>query len=70
MGRTKKVGSAGRFGPHYGTKIRVKVKAVEQLQKAKHECPECGKKNLKRVSQGIYQCSKCKVKVTGRAYYP
>jgi len=67
---TKKVGSAGRFGVRYGRKIRKRVADVEVIQKAKHECPGCGKMILKRTSQGVYECKKCGSKFTGRAYYP
>ena len=39
MGRTKKVGSAGRFGVRYGRKIRQRIIKVEKELKAKHKCP-------------------------------
>ena len=68
--RTKKVGSAGRFGPRYGKKIRAKVAEVEQRQRAKHRCPYCSKLTIKRVASGIYRCTKCQKTFTGRAYTP
>jgi len=65
---TKKVGSAGRFGSRYGRKIRNKIIAVEKKQKAKQKCPYCSKTSVKRISKGIYNCTKCNSKFTGRAY--
>lgn len=70
MGRTKKVGVSGRFGPRYGLKVRKRLKAVEDRQKKKHPCPKCKKKSLKRIASGIYLCKKCEIKVTGGAYTP
>jgi len=70
MGHTKKIGSAGRFGTRYGSSIRQKVSDIEKKQKAKYECPNCRKISLKRVSAGIWQCEKCDVKRTGKAYIP
>ena len=68
MGRTKKVGSTGRFGPRYGRKTRKKVRVIEESMNRNKECPECGKKTLKRLAQGIYECSKCNAKIAGKAY--
>ena len=70
MGRTKKVGIAGRFGPRYGLKIRNLVKKIEEEQKKKHRCPKCGSKRVKRVSTGIWKCTKCGATFTGGAYIP
>jgi len=68
--RTKKVGSAGRFGPRYGVKARTRVRNVELVQKSKHKCPSCGHLKVKRVSTSIWQCRKCGIKFAGGAYYP
>ena len=65
---TKKVGSAGRFGPRYGRKIRSRVIAVEKIQRTKQKCPYCLKNSVKRISKGIWYCDKCNSKFTGRAY--
>ena len=67
---TKKVRSAGRFGPRYGRRIRNKIVAIE---KDKHvmKCPICLKlKSLKRVASGIWYCTKCDNKFAGKAYKP
>ena len=68
--RTKKVGSAGRFQARYGVKARSVLKSIELIQKAKHICPSCGHKKVKRISTGIWQCRKCDIKFAGGAYYP
>ena len=57
--RTEKAGTAGRFGARYGVVVRNRVKAIEAHEKAKHECPNCHHMNVKRVSAGIWQCSRC-----------
>lgn len=68
MPRTKKIGSAGRFGSRYGRTIRQKVANIEKKQKAPKKCPYCNAKKVKRLSFGIWQCKKCKNKFTGKAY--
>ncbi|MEK6903400.1 MAG: 50S ribosomal protein L37ae [Nanoarchaeota archaeon] len=67
---TKKAGTAGRFGARYGKTLRVKLATIEQQQRQKHQCPDCKKYQVKRVSLGIYECNHCDVKFTGRAYVP
>jgi len=66
----KKVGSAGRFGPRYGTRTRKIVTAIEAKQKKKQICPYCERPVLKRIAAGIWQCKKCNVKFAGGAYFP
>lgn len=68
--RTKKVGSAGRFGPRYGTRVRKRVQAVEQGLRRFHKCPSCGALKARRVSTGIWQCRRCGAKFAGAAYRP
>lgn len=65
---TKVVGSAGRFGPRYGLKLRSRVAKLEKEQKALQECPYCMRKAVKRLSTGIWFCKKCESKFTGSAY--
>jgi large subunit ribosomal protein L37Ae len=70
MGKTKKVGSAGRFGARYGKKIRSLIASVEKSQKKRYVCPKCGMPYVKRVAAGIWECKKCGAKFAGRAYKP
>lgn len=68
MTRTKKVGSAGRFGARYGKNIRKKIILIEKKQKAKAKCPYCSKMKVGRLFKGVWQCKKCLIKFTGKAY--
>ena len=68
--RTKKVGPAGRFQARYGVRARTRLRNVELVQRAKHNCPSCGHQRVKRVSTSIWQCGKCGIKFAGGAYIP
>jgi len=68
--KTKKVKSAGRFGPRYGRTVRKRLIKVEEQQRKKQTCPYCAKKAVKRITVGIWHCTKCKKKFTGKAYTP
>lgn len=68
MGKTKKVGSTGRFGARYGKTIRKKVLEIEKKQKKIYKCPSCHYIKLKRLSAGIWQCRKCDMKLASKAY--
>ena len=70
MGRTKKVGSTGRFGVRYGKGVKKRYLKIETEQKAKHTCPRCLRTGLKRVSSGIWLCNRCGMKFAGKAYEP
>lgn len=65
-----KLGPAARYGARYGMKPKRIIARIERVQRAKHFCPFCGKKGVKRVSPGIWLCRKCGVKFAGGAYYP
>ena len=68
--KTKKIGVAGKYGSRYGRKIRENVRKIEEKQKAKHKCPQCGKLSFRRISTGVWECTKCKTKAAGGAYIP
>lgn len=70
MGRKKKAGTAGRFGPRYGKKVRDIVAKIEAIQRQKHICPRCNLPYVKRYAKGIWICKKCGNKFAGGAYSP
>ncbi|MEM2795463.1 MAG: 50S ribosomal protein L37ae [Thermofilaceae archaeon] len=71
MGRTKVVGSAGRFGARYGMTLRHKVAAIEAKMKGPHRCPRCFTRGtVGKVSSGIWRCRKCGYTFAGGAWTP
>lgn len=69
--KSKKSKSAGRFGARYGRKLRINVVKVEQKQRVSQVCPFCEKKGLKRISKGIWQCTrkKCNKRFASNVYH-
>ena len=67
--KSKKSKSAGRFGAKYGRSVRAKLVKVETKQRVKQKCPFCKKLGVKRLSNGIWQCSKCNKKFASNTYY-
>ena len=67
--KSKKSKSAGRFGARYGKTVRNRLVKVEEKQRKKQRCPFCGKLGAKRISKGIWKCSKCNKKFASDAYY-
>ena len=67
--KLKKSKSAGRFGARYGKRPKTKLIAVESKQRKKQKCPFCGKLGAKRLSKGIWKCSKCDRKFASDTYH-
>jgi large subunit ribosomal protein L37Ae len=67
---TAKVGSAGKFGPRYGVKVRKLIRDVEKVKRGSYECPNCHHKNVKRISSGIWVCRHCDTKFAAGSYSP
>ena len=69
--KLKKSKSAGRFGARYGKKIKAKLVKVEEKQRKKQKCPFCEKLGVKKLSKGIWQCTrkKCSKKFASNTYY-
>jgi len=56
--------------PRYGVKLRKKVDAIVKLQKTRFECPKCGKKNLRRKGNALWDCASCGALMAGGAFQP
>jgi large subunit ribosomal protein L37Ae len=67
--KLKKTKSAGRFGARYGRSVRAKLNKVETKQRQKQKCPYCEKLGVKRISNGIWECSRCNKKFASNTYY-
>lgn len=67
--KLKKTKSAGRYGARYGRSIRRKLVKLEEKQRKKQKCPFCGKLGVKRISKGIWKCSKCDKKFASNTFY-
>ena len=69
--KLKKAKSTGRFGARYGKRIRDSMVAVESKQRVKQKCPFCKKPGAKRLSKGVWQCTrkKCNKKFASGTYY-
>lgn len=69
MGKTKKVGISGRFGPRYGSKVRKQWRDIAIKQKGISKCPKCNSKlpNM-REFVGVWHCKKCGATWTGGAW--
>ncbi|HME87082.1 MAG TPA: 50S ribosomal protein L37ae [Candidatus Nanoarchaeia archaeon] len=68
MANDKKNGTGKRYGVRYGRTLREKASAAEKESRSRQVCPFCSKAAVKRLSLGIWHCSKCKNKFTGAAY--
>lgn len=66
--RTVKAGTSGRFGARYGVIVRNRIKTIEAQQKKRQECPQCHHVSVRRVSSGIWECSRCGNKFAAAAY--
>jgi large subunit ribosomal protein L37Ae len=67
--KSKKSRSAGRFGARYGKRPRDALVAVESKQRLKQKCPFCKKPGVKRLSNGIWKCTKCGRKFASNTYH-
>jgi large subunit ribosomal protein L37Ae len=47
--KKKNVGTAGKFGPRYGVKVRKQIQAIEKEKIKRHICPRCKHKSVKRA---------------------
>jgi len=68
MAKTKTRNSTKRFGARYGKTVKEKFCRLETAARKKYKCPECAKEKVKRIALGIWECGKCGVKFTSKAY--
>jgi len=40
------------------------------MKKGRYQCPRCSKKNVRRISTGIWQCASCHYTFAGAAFTP
>jgi len=66
--KTKKVGSAGKFGAGYGTNVRKMFNAIEVLQRKRQPSPFYSKGKAKRIASGIWKDVKTGKIFAGPAY--
>jgi large subunit ribosomal protein L37Ae len=55
------------FNVRSGAKLRKLYYAVKKKKQTLYRCPVCGKKKVKRLAAGIWECKNCKTKFAGDA---
>ena len=68
--RTNKAGVTGRYGTRYGVSVRRNAGNVLRKKNASYTCPTCNYRKVRRVSVGIWSCSKCGHTFAGGAWEP
>lgn len=68
--RTRQSGTVARFGPRYGVRIRRRVQEIERDLRARHICPNCQARSVKRRASGVWACRRCGYVFAGGAYRP
>lgn len=66
--KVEKLKSTKRFGARYGPRNKIKFDKIEKVQRSYQKCPYCNYMKVKRLSTGIWECRKCSIKFTGKAY--
>ncbi|MEM3400137.1 MAG: 50S ribosomal protein L37ae [Candidatus Micrarchaeia archaeon] len=59
-----------RYSVRGGAELRKRVRAINAIKSAKHQCPVCGKKKVKRIGNAIWRCKSCETVFAGGAYSP
>ena len=55
-------------GVRGGAELRKRTAAVMKQKSARHVCPRCGKKSVKRAGNSLWRCRSCKAEFAGGAY--
>lgn len=53
-----------------GATVRKRWTRIISTMKGPHKCPSCTSRSVKRVSAGIWSCTKCGYRFAGGAYQP
>ena len=70
MVKKTKLKSASRFKSRYSSPLKKIVRDIENQQRSKQKCPQCGRKALKRKGYSLWVCTKCGAVIAGGAYEP
>lgn len=68
MAKKQSLGTTKRFGTRYGRSNKLAVARIEAQYRTTQKCPYCLYTTAKRLSRGIWGCSKCGSKFTAKAY--
>lgn len=53
-----------------GASLRKRWTRITSTMRRPHKCPSCTSKAVKRISVGIWNCTKCGYQFAGGAYQP
>ncbi|MBT3304660.1 50S ribosomal protein L37ae [Candidatus Woesearchaeota archaeon] len=56
------------YGVRYGRKVRGKLSKFLDIKNKDKKCPYCHALKVRRIASGIWECTKCNSKFTGKAY--
>lgn len=70
MSKNKSAKVVGRLGARYGRTVRKRLGQIEAGLRSKHRCQSCGSLKVRRVSVGVWKCTKCGLTFSGGAYLP
>ena len=70
MVKKKRKKAGALLGTKGGLSVRRKWLKVVTSARAKHKCPRCLSKSVKRVSIGLWKCRNCGYTFAGGAYTP
>jgi len=67
---SKSKGPTGGLKARYGSTLRKRWAEVVSSARDLYICPRCDARKVKRVSVGVWRCSRCGYKFAGQAYMP
>lgn len=70
MPKRKKKSYGLRLRTRGGASVRKLWTRITSDMKSPHKCPRCTSRKVRRVSVGIWSCTKCGYRFAGGAYQP